>query len=67
MAGDCTTPFCGHRRQAVCEPWSHQLGWELQLVVAPGMRRDAAISRILPTRHAEIIRNTGYFDRLMRL
>jgi hypothetical protein len=27
---------CGRARQAVCELWSHQLGWELRLVIDGG-------------------------------
>jgi hypothetical protein len=27
---------CGHPRQAVSELWSHQLGWELRLVIDAG-------------------------------
>ena len=28
--------ICGRARQAVCELWSHQLGWELRLVIDGG-------------------------------
>jgi hypothetical protein len=28
--------ICGRSRQALCELWSHQLGWELRLVVDDG-------------------------------
>ena len=28
--------ICGRARQAVCELWSHQFGWELRLVIDGG-------------------------------
>jgi hypothetical protein len=36
MAGACTNPSAAPARQAVCELWSHQLGWELRLVIDGG-------------------------------
>ena len=36
---------CGHPRQAVCELWSHQLGWELQLVIDGGDLRRSQVVR----------------------
>lgn len=36
---------CGHPRQAVCELWSHQLGWELRLVIDGGDLRRSQVVR----------------------
>lgn len=36
---------CGHARQAVCELWSHQLGWELRLVIDGGDLRRSQVVR----------------------
>ena len=36
---------CGHPRQAVCELWCHQLGWELQLVIDGGDLRRSQVVR----------------------
>ncbi len=36
---------CGHPRQAVCELWSRQLGWELQLVIDGGDLRRSQVVR----------------------
>ena len=35
-AGVSTKQICGRSRQAVCELWSHQFGWELRLVIDGG-------------------------------
>jgi len=37
--------ICGRSRQAVCELWSHQLGWELRLVVDGGDFRRSQVCR----------------------
>ena len=37
---------CGHPRQAVCELWSHPLGWELRLVVDGGDLRRSQVVRL---------------------
>ena len=36
---------CGHPRQAVCELWSHHLGWELRIVVDGGEVRRSEVVR----------------------
>ena len=36
---------CGHPRQVVCELWSHQLGWELRLVIDGGDLRRSQVVR----------------------
>jgi hypothetical protein len=43
-AGGCTNPSA-RSRQAVCELWSHQLGWELRLVVDGGDFRRSEVCR----------------------
>jgi hypothetical protein len=37
---------CGHPRQSVCELWSHQMGWELRLVIDGGDLRRSQVVRL---------------------
>jgi hypothetical protein len=36
---------CGRQLQAVCELWTHQLGWELRLVVNDGQLQRSQVCR----------------------
>ena len=36
---------CGKAREAVCELWSHQFGWELRLVIDGGILQRSHVCR----------------------